>query len=146
MKMEMVILTGRYGKVSDYGETKQRHQKGYAFKRKPQKKKEKEEMNLCTRLFVQAIGIDRLELEWGINHNLTQCTGETGNCGCIHAEEHLLSKMPNPEIVILSHSPCLNCAKLLVQAGVREVRYIKEYRIRTGIDCLKEHGIEVKKI
>lgn len=40
-----------------------------------------------------------------------------------------------------THSPCPECAKLIIQAGVKRVVYRNEYRIRLGIECLEKHGI-----
>jgi len=49
-------------------------------------------------------------------------------------------------MVIISHSPCLDCARLLVSAGVTEVHYIHEYRKKDGIEYLRERGIEVRQL
>ena len=101
-------------------------------------------MEKCKRYTVYAIGRNRDgDIEVANNYNEGHCTGEMGNCGCKHAEIALLEKMPLPVIVVLSISPCLNCAKALVKAGVSKVAYLGEYRIRDGIDYLIEHGVEV---
>jgi len=42
-------------------------------------------------------------------------------------------------------SPCIECSKMLIQAGIKEVIYDIEYRISAGIDFLKENGIKVHK-
>lgn len=100
----------------------------------------------CKRMTVHAVGIQGNTTEYATNYNPTECTGEIGNCGCIHAEEALLSKMPRPEMVIISHSPCIKCAKMLASAGVKKVYYIHEYRKKDGIEYLKERGIEVRQL
>lgn len=41
-------------------------------------------------------------------------------------------------------SPCLKCAALLIQAGVKEVIYLEEYRDRSGIELLNQSGIIVR--
>ena len=43
-------------------------------------------------------------------------------------------------------SPCLECSKLIIQAGIKRVVYRDEYRLTDGIDLLKRAGIEVEKI
>lgn len=102
-------------------------------------------LNKCKRLTVHAMGVDKDDnVEHARNGNRTKCKGIPGKCGCIHAEINLLKKMPNPTMVVVSHSPCLECAKALVSAKVALVRYLTEYRIRDGIDYLKENGVDVR--
>lgn len=43
-------------------------------------------------------------------------------------------------------SPCMECAKLIIQAGIKRVVYAEEYRITEGIDLLRQAGIVVDKI
>ena len=101
-------------------------------------------MEPCKRGLVSSIGIkDNQDVQYGINHNETHCTGEVGNCGCIHAEADLISKMTNPDIVIVSHSPCIECAKKLVRAGVKIVYFAILYRKTEGIDFLLENDVKV---
>ena len=40
-------------------------------------------------------------------------------------------------------SPCIECAKLIIQAGIKRVVYGEQYRLTDGIDLLKRAGIEV---
>jgi len=98
----------------------------------------------CKQMLVEATGVDvHNNIITASNYNKTECTGERGKCGCIHAEIALLDKMPNPRYVTVSLSPCLNCAKALVEAGVESVRYHTAYRLTDGIDYLKEHHVRV---
>ena len=93
---------------------------------------------------VHALGITKdKQIAYATNGNEAECTNNVGNCGCIHAEIALLKKLPNPEIVLVSHSPCLNCAKALVQANVKKVRYHIPYRLTEGIEYLKEQGVDI---
>ncbi len=46
--------------------------------------------------------------------------------------------------LIITHSPCYECSKLIVQSGIKKVYYETEYRIRDGIDFLIECGIKVE--
>lgn len=52
----------------------------------------------------------------------------------------------NQCIMIITHSPCFECSKLIVQSGIKEVFYETEYRITDGIDFLRECGVRVSKI
>jgi dCMP deaminase len=39
--------------------------------------------------------------------------------------------------------PCFECSKLIIQAGISEVRYCEEYRDTSGVDLLEKAGIPV---
>ena len=43
-------------------------------------------------------------------------------------------------------APCMECAKLIIQAGIRRVVYRDEYRLTDGIDLLTAAGIEVEQV
>ena len=43
-------------------------------------------------------------------------------------------------------APCFTCAKLIINAGIIEVCYIEEYRLKEGIEVLRENGIEVGRL
>lgn len=98
----------------------------------------------CRRMTVHAIGIDKEgRVEYAKNANPGRCTGDEGACGCVHAEIRLLKKMSNPVTVMVSHAPCLNCAKALVKAGVQAVYYMKPYRLKDGLEYLYNSGVLV---
>ncbi|MPM48970.1 hypothetical protein SDC9_95697 [bioreactor metagenome] len=40
-------------------------------------------------------------------------------------------------------APCLECAKLIIQAGIKRLVYRDNYRITDGIDLLARAGIEI---
>ena len=40
-------------------------------------------------------------------------------------------------------SPCIECAKLIIQAGIKRVVYSEKYRLEDGIELMKRAGIEV---
>jgi len=70
----------------------------------------------------------------------------------LHAESNAISKLArnhnsgaNADIFI-THSPCLECAKLIYQSGISRVHYGQDYRDSSGIDFLLRSGIPVKKI
>lgn len=100
----------------------------------------------CKRLHVTAIGTNEHGVSYIANNgNYTAegCTGEEGNCGCVHAEEELLKVMRNPKVVILSHSPCLDCAKKLYNAGVQTVVYNEVYRRPEGRQFLRDKHVQL---
>lgn len=43
-------------------------------------------------------------------------------------------------------SPCFECSKLIIQAGIKEVVYCEKYRDESGLELLKRAGIKVKQI
>lgn len=48
--------------------------------------------------------------------------------------------------MVVTHSPCFECSKLLMQSGVKHIYYETEYRLTDSLEFLKKGGIEVKKI
>ena len=69
----------------------------------------------------------------------------------LHAEANCLMKLAQStetskdSILFITHSPCVECAKLIHQAGVRKVIYKTKYRVDAGIDFLTKSKIEVIK-
>ena len=45
--------------------------------------------------------------------------------------------------IYITASPCIECAKLIIQSGIRRVVYGEQYRLTDGIDLLERAGIEV---
>ncbi len=45
--------------------------------------------------------------------------------------------------LIITHSPCFECCKLLVQAGIKEVFYDLEYRDKSGLEVLRQAKIRL---
>jgi len=46
----------------------------------------------------------------------------------------------------LTHSPCRNCSKLILQSGISRVVYSQDYRDDLGVEFLRNSGIKVDKI
>lgn len=67
----------------------------------------------------------------------------------LHAESNALMKVArsteNSEGAILfcTHSPCIECAKLIYQAGIKQVYYRESYRNEDGLDFLKQGNVGV---
>lgn len=66
----------------------------------------------------------------------------------LHAEANAITKLArsnnNSEgaTIYITASPCIECAKLIIQAGIKRVVYGEQYRLTDGIDLLKRAGIE----
>lgn len=44
----------------------------------------------------------------------------------------------------MTASPCIECSKLIIQAGIRRVVYAEKYRLTDGVDLLEKAGIKVE--
>lgn len=69
-----------------------------------------------------------------------------GRCGCIHSEMNALVKAPGRlrgKVAFITASPCVMCAKLMVQARVAWVFYREAYRDPAGLDLLRTAGVGV---
>lgn len=70
----------------------------------------------------------------------------------LHAEANAISKVAKSgnssdgSTLYVTAAPCLECAKLIIQAGIRRVVYRDEYRLTDGVDLLRRAGIEVEKV
>lgn len=76
---------------------------------------------------------------------------ESGNCGCLHAEENCLLKVSESnttkKIVFITLSPCITCAKRLINVGgVKEVYITEEHHRQEGTRLLMSQGIKVYKV
>jgi dCMP deaminase len=73
---------------------------------------------------------------------------EVGGSGFIHAEINALIKCdynyPKKKKMYLTLSPCSVCAKAIVNAGIDQVIYCKEYKESNGLNILVNAGINVK--
>ena len=69
----------------------------------------------------------------------------------LHAEANAITKVAcssNSSLgatLYVTASPCMECAKLIIQAGIRRVVYLEEYRITDGVDLLRRAGVQVEK-
>lgn len=70
----------------------------------------------------------------------------------LHAESNAIAKLARSSesgdgsSIFITHSPCIDCAKLIYQSGIREVYYDKAYRDTSGVDFLEECGIKVEQV
>jgi dCMP deaminase len=67
----------------------------------------------------------------------------------LHAESNALAKLAKSNDsgdgadLFITHSPCIECAKLIYQSGIRRVYFGKNYRDDSGVRFLKQSGVEV---
>ena len=67
----------------------------------------------------------------------------------LHAEANAITKLARSSnnsdgaTLYVTASPCIECAKLIIQSGIRRVVYGEQYRLNDGIDLLKRAGIKV---
>ena len=79
------------------------------------------------------------------------CEDETGHTYpyVLHAEANAITKIArsgnNSEgaTLYVTTSPCIECAKLIIQAGIARVVYSENYRLADGLELLKAAGITV---
>lgn len=70
----------------------------------------------------------------------------------LHAEANAISKIAKSgnnslgATLYVTASPCLECAKLIIQAGITRVVYRDEYRLSDGIELMKRAGITILKV
>lgn len=113
----------------------------------------------CTRRQVGAILVkDRMIISDGYNGTPSGfenvCEDENGVTKpyVLHAEANAITKVAKSSnssegaTLYITDSPCMECAKLIIQAGIRRVVYAREYRIVDGVDLLRRAGIEVEKL
>ena len=70
-------------------------------------------------------------------------------CRGLHAEQNAIIQAAKfgicieGSILYTTHCPCITCAKMIINAGIKKVVYGKEYADKRGLELLKEAGIEV---
>jgi dCMP deaminase len=70
----------------------------------------------------------------------------------LHAETNAIAKLAKSTesgdraLLFVTHSPCLDCAKLIYQSGINSVFYRNSYRDDAGINFLAKSGIEVTQV
>ena len=68
----------------------------------------------------------------------------------LHAEANAITKLARSgnnsdgSTIYITASPCIECAKLIIQAGIKRVVYGEKYRLTDGIDLLERAGIEIQ--
>ena len=67
----------------------------------------------------------------------------------LHAEANAITKLARSSnnsdgaTLYVTASPCIECSKLIIQAGIKRVVYGEQYRLTDGLDLLRRAGVEV---
>jgi dCMP deaminase len=113
----------------------------------------------CKRRQVGALIVkDRMIISDGYNGTPSGfenvCEDETGTTKqyVLHAEANAITKVAQSNnsskgaTLYVTDSPCIECSKLIIQAGISRVVYDREYRITDGLDLLRRAGVEVEQL
>ena len=114
------------------------------------------ENSYCKRRQVGALVVkDKMIISDGYNGTPSGfdniCEDETNNTYpyVLHAEANAITKLARSSnnsdgaTLYVTASPCIECAKLIIQAGIKRVIYGEEYRLSDGLDLMRKAGIEV---
>ena len=70
----------------------------------------------------------------------------------LHAEANAITKVAKSgnnslgATLYVTSSPCIECSKLIIQAGIKRVVFTENYRIEDGINLLKRANIEIEQV
>lgn len=70
----------------------------------------------------------------------------------LHAESNAIAKLAKSTNsgldaeMFITHAPCIECAKLIFQSGIKRVFYHEDYRSDAGVNFLKQSGIVINKV
>lgn len=116
-------------------------------------------LSYCERKKVGALIVkDRMIISDGYNGTPSGfencCEDKDGNTlwYVLHAEANAILKLASStqsakdSTLYITLSPCKQCSKLILQAGIKKLVYIEDYSDFDGISFLKEHDIEILKI
>ena len=117
------------------------------------------ENSYCNRRKVGALIVkDKMIISDGYNGTPSGfenvCEDEEGHTKpyVLHAEANAITKVAksnnssNGATLYVTAAPCMECAKLIIQSGIRRVVYLESYRLSDGIERLERAGIEVIQI
>ncbi len=83
-----------------------------------------------------------------------ECEDENNNTKSyvLHAEANAITKVAKSgnsslgATLYVTSSPCLECSKLIIQAGIKRVVFTENYRLEDGINLLKRADIDVEQV
>ena len=114
------------------------------------------ENSYCTRRQVGALIVkDKMIISDGYNgtpsgfENICEDENDVTFPYVLHAEANAITKIARSgnnsqdSTLYVTDSPCIECAKLIIQAGIKRVVYKRAYRLTDGVDLLLKAGIEV---
>ena len=114
------------------------------------------ENSYCKRRQVGALVVkDKMIISDGYNgtpsgfENVCEDEGNVTKSYVLHAEANAITKLARSSnnsdgsTLYITDSPCIECAKLIIQAGIKRVVYANKYRLTEGIGLLERAQIEV---
>ena len=114
------------------------------------------ENSYCTRRQVGALIVkDKMIISDGYNgtpsgfENICEDDNGVTKPYVLHAEANAITKIARSgnssdgATMYVTASPCIECAKLIIQSGIRRVVYSEKYRLEDGLELLKRANIEV---
>ncbi|MCI6619077.1 MAG: dCMP deaminase family protein [Prevotella sp.] len=114
------------------------------------------ENSYCRRRQVGAIVVkDKMIISDGYNgtpsgfENVCEDENQLTKPYVLHAEANAITKLARSSnnsdgsTLYVTASPCIECAKLIIQAGIKRVVYGEKYRLEDGINLLRRAGIDV---
>lgn len=113
------------------------------------------ENSYCTRRQVGALLVkDKMIISDGYNgtpagfENVCELEDGTTKPYVLHAEANAITKVAKSSnnslgaTLYVTASPCMECAKLIIQSGIKRVVYSEKYRLTDGLDLLERAQIE----
>ena len=115
------------------------------------------ENSYCQRRKVGALVVkDKMIISDGVNgtpsgfENVCEDENQVTRPYVLHAEANAITKLARSHnnsdeaTLYVTASPCIECAKLIIQSGIKRVVYGEKYRLDDGIQLLERAGIEVE--
>ena len=115
------------------------------------------ENSYCQRRKVGALVVkDKMIISDGFNgtpsgfENVCEDENQVTRPYVLHAEANAITKLARSHnnsdeaTLYVTASPCIECAKLIIQPGIKRVVYGEKYRLDDGIQLLERAGIEVE--
>jgi len=90
--------------------------------------------------------------EFEFTHPQTKITELVTRKEVLHAETNAIAKLARSNEsgldsdLFVTHSPCLDCAKLIYQSGIKRVYFGSAYRDSSGVDFLQKSGVTVEQL
>ena len=116
-------------------------------------------LSYCKRKQVGALIVkDKMIISDGYNGTPSgfenYCEDESGYTKwyVLHAEANAIAKVAQSNesckdaVLFCTHLPCIECAKLIIQAGISRVVYDRKYRVTDGLDLLERAEIELEEL
>ena len=114
------------------------------------------ENSYCQRRKVGALVVkEKMIISDGYNgtpsgfENVCEDATDTTKPYVLHAEANAITKLARSSnnsdgaTLYVTAAPCIECSKLIIQAGIKRVIYAEQYRLNDGIDLLRRANLEV---